>query len=269
MDPEDAEDPAKSGISSSSSRMLHLNSVCTVLLQQVKDSQAAELQSEAEGQPNLLERTYRHQSAFDIDNFIKRTYKLSIPFGARAFPGTIFMQNARSTRCPLPSFENMLRFMRTMFQRLGINTECAIIALIYLDRLKELNAVCLDRRNWRPLILAALLTCSKVWDDVSLWNVEFHELFPIFAMKDINLLERRFLEALQYDLHISSSIYAKYFFFLRSVRVRSAAKAPVQYSQGEIPISIPKYYVPLNASGRDRNSESPRNTNSVQVPISL
>jgi len=47
-------------------------------------------------------------------------------------------------------------------------------------------------------------------DDLSSWNCEFSEMLPIFTLKRINLLERIFLNALNYDLFVSPSGYAKY-----------------------------------------------------------
>ena len=60
-----------------------------------------------------------------------------------------------------------------------------------------------NARNWRPIVLSAVLTSSKVWDDLSSWNIEFAEVFPIFTLKDINALERLFLEGLKYNLFVS------------------------------------------------------------------
>ena len=57
----------------------------------------------------------------------------------------------------------------------------------------------------------------KVWQDLNCWNVEFASVLPDFSLKSINQLERAFLKYLRYSLFISGSVYAKYYFALRSL----------------------------------------------------
>ena len=71
--------------------------------------------------------------------------------------------------------------------------------------------------TWRSVVLCALLLASKVWQDLSSWNVEFSEIYPQFSLQSINKLERFFCEEITWDLYISSSTYAKYYFALRAL----------------------------------------------------
>ena len=48
--------------------------------------------------------------------------------------------------------------------------------------------------NWRPIILCALLVAQKVWDDRYLSNADFAIIYPFFVTKEINKLEKKFLE---------------------------------------------------------------------------
>lgn len=57
----------------------------------------------------------------------------------------------------------------------------------------------------------------SVWQDLPSWNVEFSQIFPQFSLQSINRLERLFINQLKWDLYISSSLYAKYYFALRSL----------------------------------------------------
>ena len=59
--------------------------------------------------------------------------------------------------------------------------------------------------NWRPIMLCGLLLASKVWQDLSTWNVEFESISPDFTLKSINRLERTFLKYLRYSLFISGT----------------------------------------------------------------
>ena len=71
--------------------------------------------------------------------------------------------------------------------------------------------------SWRPILLAALILAQKVWDDRSLHNVDFSMFCPMFTLKEINHLEKKFLELIEYDVSVSSSLYASYYFQLRTL----------------------------------------------------
>jgi hypothetical protein len=61
---------------------------------------------------------------------------------------------------------------------------------------------------------------SKVWDDLSMWNVDFSQVYPSFDLSRVNSLELAMLEALKYVIRVSASEYAKYYFLLRSMMVK-------------------------------------------------
>ena len=84
--------------------------------------------------------------------------------------------------------------------------------------------------SWRPILLAGLILAQKVWDDRSLHNVDFSTFCPMFTLKEINHLELKFLELIDYDVSISSSLYASYYFQLRTLcqrENRSFSLAPM------------------------------------------
>ena len=56
-----------------------------------------------------------------------------------------------------------------------------------------------------------------MWQDLSSWNVEFTTVYPQFSLKCINRLEHVYLGQMRWDLYISASLYAKYYFALRSL----------------------------------------------------
>lgn len=91
------------------------------------------------------------------------------------------------------------------------------MCLVYVERLMEMQGVELMPNNWRPIMLCGLLLASKVWQDLSTWNVEFASINPEFSLRSLNRLERMFLKCLRYNLYISGSVYARYYFALRSL----------------------------------------------------
>jgi hypothetical protein len=47
------------------------------------------------------------------------------------------------------------------------------------------------------------------------------EIYPEFSLQSINRLEREFCQEIKWDMYISSSSYAKYYFALRSLAEKS------------------------------------------------
>ncbi len=71
--------------------------------------------------------------------------------------------------------------------------------------------------NWRPLVLISLMIAQKMWDDKYLSNADFSYIYPFFDTKQVNSLEMKFLELIQYNTHIKFSIYTKYYLELKSL----------------------------------------------------
>jgi hypothetical protein len=61
------------------------------------------------------------------------------------------------------------------------------------------------------------MVAQKMWDDKYLSNGDFSYLYPFFDTKQINTLEMKFLELIQYNTHIKFSIYTKYYLELKSL----------------------------------------------------
>jgi hypothetical protein len=189
------------------SRDQSLRSVSSVLHRLVSD-QAALSAAAAAPTPTV----------FDIDNFVRKTYRVAVIAAPRIHAVASFVQAEEHPEIPVPGLDSIYRFLKTIFDKLQLSTECAIIALIYIERILAVGSgLPFHARNWRPLLLSALLTASKVWDDLSSWNIEFSEIFPIFSLQDINCLEVCFLEGLKWNLAITGSEYARYYFSLRAL----------------------------------------------------
>ena len=56
-----------------------------------------------------------------------------------------------------------------------------------------------------------------MWDDKYLSNADFAYIYPFFNSEQINNLEMKFLEMIQYNTHIKFSMYSKYYFELKSL----------------------------------------------------
>lgn len=75
-------------------------------------------------------------------------------------------------------------------------------------RFNSLNCYC----NWVTDLF--LQSCSS-------WNSEIAQIYPQFSLEAINKLEMVFCREIGWNLYISSSTYAKYYFALRSLTEKS------------------------------------------------
>lgn len=157
------------------------------------------------------------REAFAEENFSTPRYKCSMVKIPMSRPGVICGRRKIRTECKVPSEEDIFDFAFQLFKSVELSSECSIICLIYVERLMEKSKVPLMANTWRPIFMCGLLLASKVWQDWSSWNVEFASVYPQFSLIAVNRLELQFLKMVKWDLYISSSLYAKYYFALRSL----------------------------------------------------
>jgi len=119
----------------------------------------------------------------------------------------------------VPSKEDVAVFIKRVFQNAQMVEECIIMSLVYLERLLKAKKgkLMLHARNWQPIVLSCMVLASKVWDDLSMQNGDFSMICPSYSLKRINELEVALLELIEYNVRISSSTYAKYYFQLRAI----------------------------------------------------
>ena len=109
---------------------------------------------------------------------------------------------------PPPDHRDVYKFIRCLFSQAQLASEVAMVTLIYLERLLTYAEVEFYPSNWKRLTLGAIMLASKVWDDQAVWNVDFCMIIDA-DVEDLNMLERSFLELLQFNVNVPGSVYAK------------------------------------------------------------
>jgi len=117
----------------------------------------------------------------------------------------------------IPSVRAIFTFLIRIFEVGQFHPECCVISLVYINRLIGVTGLPLTQSNWKPVSMSALVLAQKVWDDTPLINADFSILYPALSVKEINVLERRFLDLLDFKLSVSPSLYAQYYFELQSI----------------------------------------------------
>ncbi|CAF3600561.1 unnamed protein product [Rotaria sp. Silwood1] len=117
----------------------------------------------------------------------------------------------------IPEQKTIYRFMRILFTAAQLTAECAIVTLVYLERVLSYGELDLCPSNWKRLVLGAVVLATKLWGDQAVWNVDFCQILRDITVSEMNELEREYVQLLQFNVNVGSSIYAKYYFDLRQL----------------------------------------------------
>ncbi|EHH31630.1 hypothetical protein EGK_12733 [Macaca mulatta] len=126
-------------------------------------------------------------------------------------------------KAPGKSFEHdptrncIFRYFCTLFQIIKLTAPCAIVALVYIERLLTSANIDLCPTNWKKIVLGAMLLASKVWRSRGLCSVDDSQNPKDIAAENMSKMEKCFLELLEFNIHVSASVYAKYYFDLRAL----------------------------------------------------
>eukprot|EP01107_Rhizomastix_libera_P012984 TRINITY_DN3438_c0_g1_i1.p1 TRINITY_DN3438_c0_g1~~TRINITY_DN3438_c0_g1_i1.p1 ORF type:complete len:256 (-),score=60.18 TRINITY_DN3438_c0_g1_i1:45-812(-) len=115
-----------------------------------------------------------------------------------------------------PEIKSIQDFLSHIFREEKLDAEVAIMSLAYIERVIVNKGVALFPNTWRRVVLGATILASKVWEDQSVWNVDYCPIFDALTAKDLRKLERLYLNMLEFNVGLSSSEYAMYYFNLQA-----------------------------------------------------
>jgi len=99
--------------------------------------------------------------------------------------------------------------------------ELVVLSAIYVERFLGRCSVRLLPWTWQPIVVAATLLASKVWEDIHPWNRDFADLLRravglrLWEPLSLYRLESAFLRGLDWHVGVSGEQYAAYLFALR------------------------------------------------------
>jgi len=153
-------------------------------------------------------------TALHIHSTVKKPSVYLEIFDERKYP----LINQRRNFNRIPLFEETMNFVKFLFLKQALSPQVGIMAIHYIDQLIQKTGLLISPVNWRRILLCALLLADKVWEEDVVCNSDYcNEYFPRLTVEDINLMERKFLSVLDFKLVLTSSVYAEYYFALRSM----------------------------------------------------
>lgn len=139
----------------------------------------------------------------------------------RCIPKYQVFESKSSTATSKPTYAQVKQFMRLIFTRAQLEPECIITAHIYIEKLMHNvgGKMTIGYRNWEAILLACFMLASKILDDLSMINADFSYITRKynFDLKQVNKMEIALLSALKFDVRVSISRYAQYYFKLRGM----------------------------------------------------
>lgn len=119
----------------------------------------------------------------------------------------------------IPQEAEILQFFKTVYDTAQLEMDTLVTCLVYIERLLGVGGrrgMLITTHNWRTIVFTSLVLASKMCDDFTMWTGDFSRILGCSPQR-LNELEMKFLEALQYDVNLKSSDYARYHFTLRSL----------------------------------------------------
>ena len=98
-----------------------------------------------------------------------------------------------------------------------IEKNTIILALIYIDRICEMNRFILTNYNIHRILFISILTAIKYNEDSVYSNKYYSEVAGV-SLKELNLMENSFIELLDFKLFVTEEEFKKYSFYLENFK---------------------------------------------------
>eukprot|EP00499_Haloplacidia_sp_CaronLabIsolate_P012247 CAMPEP_0196772278 /NCGR_PEP_ID=MMETSP1104-20130614/2147_1 /TAXON_ID=33652 /ORGANISM="Cafeteria sp., Strain Caron Lab Isolate" /LENGTH=255 /DNA_ID=CAMNT_0042142411 /DNA_START=173 /DNA_END=937 /DNA_ORIENTATION=+ len=95
------------------------------------------------------------------------------------------------------------------------SAECFVLALIYIDRLIQMNSFVVNSLNVHRVIITSVMLGAKFFDD-QYYNNAYYARVGGVPTSEMNALEIEFLFLVNFSLHVTPEAYRNYFLELRN-----------------------------------------------------
>jgi len=211
-----------------------------------------------------------HSEEYDIFNDFKIIPSLPVNEGGakpitimdREYSDDSLFSRSFPSLYDVPTLDEITFFYRSVFLTSKMESDCIIISLIYVEKIIRAtnNGVRPAIDNWRSLLFSSMILASKVWDDLSMWNVDFTEACPrgvTFSLQRINELEMAVLNCLNFDVKVRASEYAKYYFLLRSMLIQSDLGGDDFFASGPLDLEGAQKLENISSNYQQKKSKHP------------
>ncbi|XVF57433.1 hypothetical protein PTKIN_Ptkin06aG0204900 [Pterospermum kingtungense] len=108
-----------------------------------------------------------------------------------------------------PPAMSIRKYIERIFKYSKCSNSCFVVALIYIDRFLQVMDAYLTSLNVHRLLLTSVMVAAKFMDDQCYNNAYYAKVGGI-STEEINRLEMKFLFCLDFRLHVTTEVFAKY-----------------------------------------------------------
>ena len=118
-----------------------------------------------------------------------------------------------------PASISITGYLERVLKYTHVEESTLIIALIYIDRICEINDLIINESNIHRVIFTAIVTAIKYNEDDYYSNSYYSKVGGI-TVKELNSLEYEFVKLVKYTLFIKNDVFDKYKVYLNHYQVK-------------------------------------------------
>jgi len=118
-----------------------------------------------------------------------------------------------------PASISITGYLERVLKYTHIEESTLIIALIFIDRICEINDLIINESNIHRVIFTALITATKYNEDDYYSNSYYSKVGGI-TVKELNTLEYEFVKLIKYSLFIKNDVFDKYKVYLSHYQIK-------------------------------------------------
>ena len=119
-----------------------------------------------------------------------------------------------------PDPQTIFEFCANIMILCKFHKDVILLCLIYIEKLIYNTGILLTHRNWRRLIFTSMLIANKYLDEESIDNYMIVKIFPHLKLNEVNLLEEKFLEMINFQTFVGLKEYFMSYFIIKSIALK-------------------------------------------------